>query len=66
MLEQSFLNVPKAFTMVPFSLSRTSFSKDVLSIYTTNMSLLNRVWKYTWRFSLSIRVDDAIGMVVLG
>lgn len=66
MLEQSFLNVPKAFTLVPFSLSRTSFSKDVLSIYTTNMSLLNRVWKYTWRFSLSIRVDDAIGMVVLG
>lgn len=66
MLEQSFPNVPKAFTMVPFSLSRTSFSKDVLSIYTTNMSLLNRVWKYTWRFSLSIRVDDAIGMVVLG
>lgn len=53
MLEQSFLNIPKAFTLVSLPLSRTSFSKDVLSIYTSNMALLSRVWKYTFlRFSL--------------
>lgn len=70
MLEPRFPNISKA------SLGSSILIRDIffqrfpvdLSIYTTNnTSLLTRFWKYTFvRFSLSLKGDDVIGMLVFG
>lgn len=68
-LEWWLPNVSKAFTWVQFPHLEHLFPKVPrvdLSIYVGNISLLTRFWKYTFvRFSLSVKGDDVIGMLVL-